>query len=408
MHEYLRGHYRYHQNEDELVVTCEGAIRATLPCERIPLDITSMVTPETGHHLGAHIGKTQNGTLYCFVAEGVTSVLLRSEDGGATWIPLDGTQRRPGMNAFTVLDDDTFCKASWLEGNEGIQLIQLSSDTGKSWEQASDIRSGVFDRVHIDGNLIQLSDGALLLPVHFVTPQPEGEPFSSGVEAQYMLRSSDRGRTWTGGNEDFWRTLLRSNLTVTGVCREARIPGPGGTFPGCWETGILQLADGTIMAALRYSGAYQNWHAKYIHEWNGAEIPDVHGRRFRHIMLATSKDGGISWENFRPVQDGNGKTVLIHGECNGELVQVPDGTLVLVHQRRYPRGLEQLMAHVSEDEGRTWLPDEYRLSSGFGYSGSLALEDGTIITVTGKTFCNQDSVPFSPRMAHAIRWRLLD
>jgi len=63
------------------------------------------------------------------------------------------------------------------------------------------------------------------------------------------------------------------------------------------------------------------------------------------------------------------------------------------------------MARVSEDHGRTWLPDEYRLQAGFGYPGSVALADGTIITTTGRCRCDINSEAAEPGGAVVIRWK---
>jgi len=105
---------------------------------------------------------------------------------------------------------------------------------------------------------------------------------------------------------------------------------------------------------------------------------------------------------------------MAHGESNGELVELGDGRLVLVHQTRYAeppdrargyfRGRSQLCARVSLDHGRTWLPERYRLLFGFGYSSTLALEDDTLITVTGTSLGDNGD----PRRAAAIRWSLAD
>jgi hypothetical protein len=67
----------------------------------------------------------------------------------------------------------------------------------------------------------------------------------------------------------------------------------------------------------------------------------------------------------------------------------------------------QLIGKVSEDGGRTWLPEEYRVMAGFGYPSSLALPDGTIITVSGKTVPKEGvRISERPRGAEVIRWRL--
>jgi len=95
-----------------------------------------------------------------------------------------------------------------------------------------------------------------------------------------------------------------------------------------------------VLAAFRYSGPPQPWHASMVEAWHGAsefDERDGHGRLFRIIMRASSPDGGVTWEDFGPIADAEGQTLLIHGECNGELLQMPDGRVALIHQRRYPR-----------------------------------------------------------------------
>jgi hypothetical protein len=60
---------------------------------------------------------------------------------------------------------------------------------------------------------------------------------------------------------------------------------------------------------------------------------------------------------------------------------------------------------VSEDEGKTWGREVYRVSFGNGYPASVVLEDGTIVTVTGNS--PFDSAPEKgPYTAQAIRWNL--
>ncbi|MFH1566804.1 MAG: hypothetical protein ABIL09_02315 [Gemmatimonadota bacterium] len=87
---------------------------------------------------------------------------------------------------------------------------------------------------------------------------------------------------------------------------------------------------------------------------------------------------------------------------------------MLVHQTRYAeaperargwfRGRSQLCARVSLDCGATWLPERYRLLFGFGYPGSLALADGTLVTAAGSCLGDDGG----PRRAAVVRWRLLD
>lgn len=397
--------YPFHQNRQELVVTRDNEVVGRLPCERVELPGGGAWT---SHHIGAAVGRASDGTLFAAVHGGGT-VLFSSTDDGRTWTdPAASLPRREGIGCFTVLADDTFLLAAADPDNTYVRFYR-SGDRGKAWQEAGAIACAPFDRLHLDGNLLQLSDGTVLLPVQWVRWEAGALlPFS--VCAQYVMRSSDGGITWEGGPDPgFWGTLLANHLTYTGTGPAARIPGPGGTFPGVWETGIAELAGGTVLGAFRYSGPPQPWHRDLAESWHGAAEPDAHGRLFRIILRGSSPDQGLTWEGLGPIASADGKTLLIHGECNGELVGLPDGRALLVHQRRYPGTQSQIIGRVSEDGGWTWRPEEYRVNAGFGYPGTLAMADGTLVTVVGQVLANPaGGDPVTGFDTVAIRWRLLD
>jgi hypothetical protein len=56
----------------------------------------------------------------------------------------------------------------------------------------------------------------------------------------------------------------------------------------------------------------------------------------------------------------------------------------------------------SDDAGLTWQRQRDRLMFGFGYAGTLALEDDTLVTMTGCCLGNNGD----PRRAAVIRWRV--
>ena len=402
--------YPYHQNADELVVTQGDKVIKTLPCERIVLDGTGRWN---NGHIRGQIGMTSDGTMYAqvggaygayWVVKECLNVMFRSTDQGRSWESwnVDLPEQRI-IGAFAVLNDDTFLAATTEPAGNRVCYYR-SQDRGKTWEQVGQMTSGPFKTMSIDGNLLQLADGSILSPVHFAVPAPEGEHFSLGLSAEYVLRTTDGGRTWTNGPDpEFWTPLINAKMTVAPVGPDSRNPGPGGTFPGCYEVGIAKHSDGRVLAALRFSGAPWPWHTKYIEPWGGAEADGV-GRIFRQVMFSTSADGGATWEFMRPFADAKGKPVIIQQETNGQLVPLPNGRLVLVHQRRF--GAHQLIARVSEDDGKTWAHDEYRISAGFGYSGNTVLPDGTIVTVTGQTLASESMEGPGNNRAQVIRWRL--
>ena len=402
---------------ENLELHVRNEVVTSVPCERISLDAGGIWK---SHQHGGAVARAADGTLYAWFRP----VLFTSTDQGRTWTQSKPQQKSgPGAGGyapvsgycppFTILADGSFVTVSG--GNNAPLVVFRSADRGWNWEQVGEIAGAPFPTLYSDGNLLCLRDGSLVLPVQFEAPWADlsatWESRMWNQSAQYMMRSFDGGRTWRNApSPALWRPLLENHLTTVTVSPQGRTPGPGGTFPGCWETGIVELADGDILAALRYSGRRDPWHRSMADRWNAlVGDPGPTGRIYRHVMLARSHDGGTTWNDFGPVADSAGEPLLIYGESNGELIQLPDGRVVLIHQRRYPRSQEQLIARISDDGGRTWLPDEYRLMAGFGYPSSLALEDGTIITVSSRTALDTSSaiLPGEKPGALAIRWKPL-
>jgi hypothetical protein len=277
-----------------------------------------------------------------------------------------------------------------------------SRDLGQAWEHISTISpdplekiSGGFD------SLTQLRDGAVICPLDRWNDGPGGEMLCF---VQHVLRSRDGGRSWEIAE------ITESDLAFLGASPEDRCPGVGGTFPGCCETQILELADGKLLAAFRYQPGLQPWHKDMVKEWGGRPQPSSSGSYFKHVFLGDSLDGGRTWQNLRPLRDAEGNPLLEHGECHGQLVQVPDGRVVLVHDRRYPRQLSGTRARVSLDGGQTWEREVYELlGPAMGYPSSVVLEDGTIVTISGTSpIDSEEGLAIGPWQAQVLRWRLPD
>lgn len=399
----------YYANPRQLVVTQDGVEIERLACERIDLPYSD--SPLT-HQVWNELGRTRSGDLYVATSAGR---MFRSTDGGRTWASWNvKLGDEPGIGPFCVLSDDTFL-AVWEN-----RFFQ-STDKGKSWSAVSELKADPFDRVDINF-LTQLKDGTVLCPVNrynLNVNAGKGATVAYSQENQYVFRSNDQGKTWKGGGDaEFWKTLSDAGLDPTAVSLQSRIPGTGGTFPGCWETQITELAGGRLIAAFRYSGKPAPWHLAKSQEW-GMEpirqqfariVPGVadDDRILKYVFLGDSYDGGKSWQSLRPVLDAKGQSVLYYGSLHGQVIQVQDGRLVLVHVRRYPRENQQVLARVSEDGGRTWRREEYRIIYGSGYPRSLVLEDGTIVTVSGSTLTTPGGQP--PKggrySAQLVRWKL--
>ena len=93
-------------------------------------------------------------------------------------------------------------------------------------------------------------------------------------------------------------------------------------------------------------------------------------------MLGESEDEGRTWKNHRVLFKE-----LKYGDCPAELLSLPDGTVALIYQHRYPPDEAGPRAIVSRDEGRTWEPQTYLFTGAKGYPDSEILKDGTVVTV---------------------------
>jgi len=393
--------HHFWEDKEKMVVERDGEM-AALPCERIKLDY-----PFLAGRAEACMGRMRDGDIYAAVAascgtggEGIkpTQRLFRSPDGGYTWS--GGPIELPGedsMIAFTALSNNSLLVAATDPGRSKIRCY-LSSDAGETWQVISEILATPFDQIG-EGvlSLTQLKDGTILFPICRWCKRPEGAP---NRFPQYVFRSVDGGMSWQGGGE-----LEEADVKPVGSGPASRWPGVGGTFPGCLETHVVELVDGRLLAAFRYSGFPQPWHRNRVEEWGGKPEGDGAGRLFKHVFLGDSHDRGRTWENLRPLFDAQGRGLLVFGECHGQLVTLPDERVVLVHDRRYPYDRGETIGRVSEDGGMTWSRDVYHLSAGSGYPASVALEDGTLITVVGNTRFDARSRPIEPWSVQVIRWR---
>ena len=232
--------------------------------------------------------------------------------------------------------------------------------------------------------MTQLRSGTIVLPVAQSSNVPEGQAQVWGKDALHcVFRSDDGGRTW---------------------------PHAAETHEGCYETHILESQNGDLLAALRYQRSIRRDNpSELLDLWADPDGAQVGAPLYKRVFLADSTDQGATWSNLRGLMTADEKPVVEYGQCHGQLVQVPDGRVVLVHDNRYPGENAEVIARVSGDNGQTWQPQAYHVSFGMGYPASVVLDDGTIVTVTGNT------PMYSPQglaigdhtwSVAAIRWRL--
>ena len=372
-------------------VTADEHITGTVEGEYIALDY-----PGLPWRADVSAGMAANGTIYAAVYARIFS----SANGGRDWssAAIDARRLEPplaakdaGYDSFGVCRDGTLL---WAYAVDDDNYLIRSSDGGHTWSPACRLDKSPFSSAGGNQNgIAQLADGTLLWPTRMgiehelvrttIARGPEQAYHGPPFWGTHVFRSSDGGMTW----------LTRSEMQVWGV-----------------ETNLLELRSGSLLAAIRYQ------------RWGGAEPPpnepaelvasdDPGDKAFpgKRVFLADSRDCGLTWRNLRPVSlSPDGRSELPHGDAHGHLVQVSDGRVVLVHDHRYPYQEGAVWARVSEDDGRTWRPEVYHLSSGHGYGASVVLPDDTIVTVCGNTPLGETGQPEpgTEWTVQAVRWQL--
>jgi hypothetical protein len=362
----------YYPDPGLITVELDGQIVNYLVCERISLNY-----PDLTGRCDVNMGRDNKGNTWAAVTGVSTSQmkrLFRSRDGGKTWTPstIPPTQDR-NLVAFTVLNNGHLLLATNLEHTN--PKMFLSTDMGGSWLQTATLKSNPYQYIG-EGflSLTSLDNGHILFPI----ARYDDDPYETGIHGSVFI-SSDGGHTF---------------------------PKVYPTFDFGMEAHILELKNGDLLGAFRYQrNRYPGETDAEILALHGNIDPNKYPFTFKNVFLGDSYDGGLTWKNFRPLRDSRGRVLIDYGQCHGQLVQVPDGRVVLVYDHRHPDEERDLRARTSRDNGRTWDPAVYYLSFGRGTAASVVLDDGTIVTVAGN-WPHGSSGPTGPPSVQAVRWKL--
>ena len=376
-------------------VSVDGKLVNTIPGDYVPLDYPNM--PWRGDPA---IGISAKGEIY-------TSLYRRiycSTDEGRTWSSTDTSRglemldigKAKGYTSFGVLRDGTLI---WAFQRDKDIYITRSSNKGKQWDVPVKLDRGSYPQTGGSDNCItELRDGTLLIPVRLDPwlddPRHPGRQVT--VSQLHPLKQIGRGM-WK--SNPWWTTHVYRSADAGHTWGE---PSPLAEWGV--ETNILELRSGRLLAAIRInrpllpgdspdtlvkSGAGEGWNV------------------YKTVFLAESTDKGRTWSAPWPVRhEPDGPNVMAFGDAHGHLVELSDGTVVLVHDHRYPYIDGGVWARVSHDQGKTWNRRIYQISRGAGYGASVILEDDTIVTVCGNTPLDKTGQPLIPWRAQSVRWRL--
>ncbi|MHC4124674.1 MAG: sialidase family protein [Planctomycetota bacterium] len=377
-------------------ITIGGKVVKQIPCRRIPLEGSSH-----DFRAEAHTFRTKNGDIWSLIPQ--FGLLYNSKDGGKNWTTkkVDFLKKdHRTFPCFTILQDDTFLaqkiKDNWKtdihsRSNIGRTPAEFhrSTNYGDTWQLCSTISADPYESI-CEGtqSLNQLKDGTILFPVLRWT----GDVYIPGaLKENVIYRSYGGGKTWTD----------KSVIHLSYIC----------------EPDFVELKSGNLLGLFRYQRSLLPGDTPEKLKKLGGNFNTIGNRAFANLFVADSYDKGYIWKNFRPIYDKDCNPLLFWGDPHGTLIQLPDERILVVYDHRYERnekgeaaGSEKTenRAVVSDDEGKTWGPEIYHVSFGKGYPSSVALEDGTIVTVTGNTpFKIGRGWSGQKWTAEVIRWKLL-
>ena len=216
--------------------------------------------------------------------------IIRTSDGGKTWVRQDAGTKRPFL-AMSCLD----AKTAWIAGKEGI--VYGTKDGGDTWTQ------------------LQTNSNRHIFAIEFPTPERGLAAGDFGT----MVRTDDGGKTWTTFRIPENVVLPESALDTGVEPGDVNLYGLSFGDPDhVWIVGEF----GTIMASTDGGKTWTQQHAPVESTLFGVRFLDAK-RGFAvgidSVILATD-DGGATWRAVPPpVMQRSYYDIAIRGQ-NGWIV----------------------------------------------------------------------------------------
>jgi hypothetical protein len=284
------------------------------------------------------------------------TLLFRSQDGGRSWSApgkLDLLGREPYVS---VLKCGTIFITGHLLANDvrnqwgyTTGFVHRSSDVGKSWQSVRIESETIKPKAgnHTSRNVLQLTDGSLLL----------GVDYDGGGGPYFVWRSTDGGQTWDKSRK----------------CQPRDFQSIYGFFGG--ETWLWQARSGKVWALVRVDSTEFPIKSKPIQAQND---------QADHFILFSSSDQGQTFDRIRDFGD--------YGEMYMSLLRLQDQRLLLtftVRDLHPPLGVRALLGKETDDAFEfDFTRDRLQLDTrtpvgkpqGGGFGPTVQLDDGTLVT----------------------------
>lgn len=241
--------------------------------------------------------------------------IVRSKDEGQTWsqpeILFDGPLDDRDPHLAAMQDGTLHCTFFTYEKMNGREVYDTclvsSTDGGATWGTEAKVLA---PRWAVSAPIRELADGTRLLGIY-----TEANKTAFGG----VLRSTDQGKSWS------------EPIPIdpqSGVRLDA-------------ETDLIQLKDGSVLAALRGDG----------------KVP---------MHYSHSRDGGLTWSGV--------KDIGFLGHCP-HLTRLSNGDILLTHR------IPNTSMHVSHDDGQTWNGPILIDSVIGAYPATVELKDKSVLIV---------------------------
>lgn len=283
----------------------------------------------------------------------INLLMKRSTDNGKTWskeqIIWDDAQNTCG-NPCPVIDEETgriYLLLTWNLGTDHESEIILkksedtrraffcySDDDGLTWSEPQDITDTTKDPswgwyATGPGVGIQIKNGRykgrLIIPANHSYDDPNGKirggPYGYGA---HVLISDDHGASW------------RKSEAIQ---------------PGCNESQVVELSDGTLMMNMR------SYNDKYVR------------------ASAISTDGGETWTEIKH------ELQLVESKCQASILdfgKYKGQNLILFSNPAVPVGRTNMTIKASLDDAQTWTTSKLIFPGPSAYSSLTRLRNGQI------------------------------